>query len=224
MVDEDLAVDPESLIKEFFVINASLGNVAHGEHAVFLQTVCLSRADLPEVRERSVLPEKVLVRIFIQLCDPYAVPVRRRFFCRDVHGYLGEIQVGPDSDRCGDPCCFQDIPEHGHCHDMGRMFMLLLRFLFIEVKIGRRVDEAFVNGIDVNVFGRSIAQQNGINQGRHPLIFRHARRGRVVEDPGMVRFFILSDRLLCFKKTRPGRNPDGFERRRNGKADRLVGT
>lgn len=66
MVDEDLAVNAEDLVEVFLVILGSGGNVAHGEHICLLQPPCFPTTDLPEIRQRSVIPEQKFVRKWTQ--------------------------------------------------------------------------------------------------------------------------------------------------------------
>ena len=83
-------------------------------------------------------------------------------------------------------------------------------FLPVEVKIGRAVDEALVDGIDVDVLRRNVAKIDGIDQGGDALVFRHARDGHDVFHLRAVRRFILPDGPLCLEEARPGRHADGF--------------
>ena len=98
----DLAVDAELLVEPFLIPLRALRDVAHREKIILLQPSCLSRPDHPEVDEGAVAPEPVAVGLLIELCDPHAVLIRRRFFCGDIHAHLRQIQICPDPDRCRD--------------------------------------------------------------------------------------------------------------------------
>ena len=145
MVDQDLPVNTERLIEEFFVPLRSRSNIPHCEHIGIHEPSRLTGPDLPEVCQRPVIPEQVSVRLLVQLRDPDAVPVRRRFFRHDIHGDLRQIEIGPDADRGGNAGRPQHIPDHGHCEDMGRVDVCPRRLLLIKMQVAGAVDEAFVD-------------------------------------------------------------------------------
>ena len=105
MIQQDLSVDTEFLIKELLVPLRPLRDIAHGVHVTLVQPAGFSRSDLPEVRQRPMVPEQKLVTVLVQLCDPDAVLVRRVLLRHDIHGNFRQVQVRPDTDRRCDACC-----------------------------------------------------------------------------------------------------------------------
>ena len=97
-----------------------------------------------------------------------------------------------------------------------------LGFCFIEVEIGCSINERFVDAVHMNIHRRSIPEDDGVDQGADPLIFRHAWNSCDVMHLCPVLPLIFLDRLLCFKQAGPGRDTDGFEGRRDCQADRLI--
>ena len=85
--------------------------IAHRVHIVFLQAVCLAGADLPEIREWSVVPQKIAVRILIQFRDPDAILISRHFLCLDIHGNLRQVEVRTNSHSRCNTGFLQDMPR-----------------------------------------------------------------------------------------------------------------
>ena len=169
-----------------------------------------------------MIPEEKLIAVLIQLRDPHTVPVRRGLLRDGVHAHLGEIQVCADAHRGGDPGFLQHSPDDGHGHDMRRVYALTGGFRGVMREIGSGVDEGLVHGIDVDIAGSGITQDDGIDLGRDLLIERHARDRRDVGYPGAVRPFIIPDRSLRLKEPGTAGNPDGLEGRGYGQADRGI--
>ena len=223
MIDQDLAVDAEFFVKPFFVLHGTFCNIPHGEHVIFLQAVCLAGTDLPEVGQGRVLPEQIAVGAFVQLGDAHAVFVGRGFFCHDIHCHFGEVQVCADADRGRDAGGFQDVADHGHGHDVGRMLSGFPGLFFVQVQIGCGIHEHLVNAVDMDVFSRGVPQIDGIGQGGDPFVLGHARHCDVIEDTCVVHPLVQADRLLCLEQPGPRGNADRFERRTDRQADGLVG-
>lgn len=80
---------------------------------------------------------------------------------------------------------------------------------FIHFQVRRDIDKAFVNGIDMDVFGRNIAQINPINLGGYFHILFHAGHGGDVFDP-----------TRDFKDPATIMNPQRPHRRRYRQTDR----
>ena len=175
VIDQDLSVDPESLIKEFLIPDAAPGDLSHGRQVRSVQSPRLARPDLPEIGQRLVLPEEIFIRLLVQLRDPYAVFIRRPFLGHDIHGHLGQIQLGPDAHGGRDPGRSQHIADHGHGQKARRMDPHFLCLALIQMQIRRAVDKAFIHGIDVYVFRRDIAQIDPVDQCGNAQIFGHAR-------------------------------------------------
>ena len=89
VVDQDLAVDPEGLIEEFLVPEAAARHLAHRLHVRVHQAPGRARPDLPEIRQRLMVPKQIFVGFFVQFGDADAVPVGGTLLGDDIHGYLG---------------------------------------------------------------------------------------------------------------------------------------
>ena len=168
VVDQELRVDAEGLIEDVFTANAASCDVAHCPYPHVLKLCRIAAADSPEVRERPVVPELITVAHFIQLRNAYAVFIRRRFFGHDVHRDLGEIEVGADAGRGGDAGFVENVADHLHCQ--------LPCCQVIGVQIGGGVDQHLIDRIDVNVFGRNVAQVDLVDPRAVLHVERHAGR------------------------------------------------
>ena len=118
VVDEELGVDAEEVVEKVLVqkvIGTSQGaprNVSHGEHAVGFQFLDVTCAYAPEVPQRSVGPEPLPVSHLVQLGDPHAVGVRFLVLGQDVHGDLGQVEVGPDAGGGCNTGLLIDLQDH----------------------------------------------------------------------------------------------------------------
>ncbi len=145
VVDEQLGVDPEELVEQILVVvvggfsNGAAGDIPHGVQPLGLQLSGVAPAHPPEVGERRVLPQEAAVAHLVQLRDPHPVLVRLYVLRHDVHGHLGEIQVGPDPRRGGDTGGVQHLPDHGHGQLMSRHA--------VGVQIVGQVHEHLVDGV-----------------------------------------------------------------------------
>ena len=72
-----------------------------------------ARPDLPEVGEGLVVPQFFPEGELIQLRNPDPVLVGGHFFGGDVHGDLGQVQIGANAPCGSDPRRPQHIPDHG---------------------------------------------------------------------------------------------------------------
>ena len=165
-------------------------------HTIFFQSPCNARPDVPDVCYRPMMPQVFPERFRIQVSDMVG-----DFLGRDVQRNLGQEQVrtntgGGAYSRLGP----HRIHQH-YRHFFGRPF--------IHFQIRRDIDKAFVNGIDMDVFGRNIAQVNPVNLGRYLHILFHAGHGGDVFDP-------TGD----FKDPASVANPQSLHRRRYRQTDR----
>ena len=214
VVDQDLAVDSKYLIKYPFVPLGPRGDIAHRIQLAGLQTAGCPGSDLPEIRDRLMVPEKVAIGVLVQLCYPYAVFVRSRFLGDDVHGDFCQVKVSADARGGGNAGRAKNIPYHGHGHHMGGMdrYTSCLRltpgFLFVKMQVGRAVDKYFIDGIDVYVLLRSVFEVHGVDLRRDPLVFCHPGNSGLVKDFCVVPLFILANRLFCFEEPRAPWNSD----------------
>ena len=199
VVNEDLAVDSECLIKPFLVPLCPLCNITHREEAVPLEGAGLSGANHPEVREGPVIPEKVLVAVFIELCNPDAVFVGGGVLCYNVHRDLCEVEVGSDADGCGDSGGVEDIPNDCHGHDMRRVCAGSVCFGLVQVQIRCRINERLINGINVHILRRGIAEDDRINPGADLFIERHPGNSDLVGYLCAMGSFIILYRPFRFE-------------------------
>ena len=122
---------------------------------------------------------------------------------RNVERHLRQKEVRPDA-GCGDHPRFGTHRAHEHARELARAHA-------VERKVGRRVDEAFVYGVRMDVLGRDVAQVDGVDVGRHLHVAPHARTGHdVVGACGDV------------EHAATPRQPEGLQSRRDGQADGLL--
>ncbi len=98
VVNQKFTVNSEYLIKPFFVPFCTLRDIPHCEEVIPFECPGFSGTDHPEVCERTVVPEKVLIAVLVQLGNPDAVFVGRRVLCDNVHGNFCKVEVGSDAD------------------------------------------------------------------------------------------------------------------------------
>ena len=84
------------------------------------------------------------------------------------------------------------------------------------------INEHFIDGINVDILRGKELQVDGVDLGRVLDVGGHPRRGDNIVDLPVKGILRVADRLLCFKKAGPSRNPDGLQGRGDGKADCLV--
>ena len=166
----------------------------------------------------------------------------------NVHGGLGQIQVGADARRGRDAGGVKDLPDHGGHQLVGRHA--------VEREIVRQVDENLVDGIDVDVLGRHILEIDLVDAGAVLDVGRHAGRrndvaqfqrqvflqgGGVKAGGGKRPFSVrpahglvgadgigqtlavdLPDFLHHLKQPRAARNAAGFQAGRHRQADGLF--
>lgn len=68
----------------------------------------------PKISDGDVGPQGPAIGHLIQLRDAHPVLIRRNVLGHNVHSHLPQVEVGPDSRRCGDPGRFQHIQNHSH--------------------------------------------------------------------------------------------------------------
>ena len=163
MVDQDLPVDTEGAVKPFLIRLRPDCNITHRIEPALHQTRGLSRADLPEVRQRCVIPEQASVAQLIQLRNADAVFVRRRLLGHDIHCHFGQVQICADAHRCGDARHVQHSADHRHGHEPCRMNPQSLRLFLISREIRVTIDKALVNAVDMDMLFPGITEKNGIN-------------------------------------------------------------
>ena len=174
MVNQKLGIHAEQAVQKVFVVNAVVrafgapGDVAHRVQSVLLELARDAVADAPEVCQRTMAPQLLAVGALVERRDAHAVLVRGNMFGHDVHGDLGEIEVGADA------CGRRDVRLAGHVADHGaRKFV---RGHARGLQIVRRVDENLVDGVDQKVIHRDIPQVDLDDPARVFHVVTHARR------------------------------------------------
>ena len=95
-------------------------------------------ADAPDVGDRAMVPDPVAEALFVEHAD-----MVRGVFGGDIERDLAQKEVRPDPRRGADP----GFTEHGVHQRLGKF----PRRLAVQLQIGRSADEAFVDGIDVDI-------------------------------------------------------------------------
>ena len=157
MVDQKLRVDSEDLVEQGFVGNRDLGNITHRIDPVPCQppgdTVC----DLPEVCDRSMAPQQLLVGFLRELCNTYPVLIGRLMLCNDIHGDLGQVHVGADSTCGSDTGLLQNLLDHHPDQVMGTAG--------IDGSVWCDINEHFIDGINMDILCGKELQVDRIDLG-----------------------------------------------------------
>ena len=166
VVDQELRVDAELFIQKPFV---AMGDAVKIVNAVFFQSEGYSSPDIPNIRYRTVMPQRPFKRRNIQISDMVG-NVLRRYIQSDFR----QKKVRSDSRRRADSGSLHN-GIHQHYRHFFRRFM-------INVQIIGRVYEHFVNRIRVNVVRGDEIQISAINVRGHFHIPLHTGQGRNVSD------------------------------------------
>ena len=89
-------------------------------------------------------------------------------FCLNIKGHFRKIQIGPDA--AGGQCsnCVPDVRNDLRCQLPGCEV--------VHPKIRRDIDEGFINGVHINVFGSKVFEKHPVNLRRTVDIELHLRR------------------------------------------------
>ena len=104
----------------------------------------------------------------IECCDANAVFVGPGLLGFDIHGDLGEEEIGADARRRRDAGIVQHVAHHRHGQ--------LVRRHAIGAQIIRHIDKNLVDGIDDNVLRRDVFQIGGVDPAAVFLVQAHPRR------------------------------------------------
>ena len=91
MINQDLRINSENLIEGLLIENAHQSKLSHGIYTNPCESGLCAVADLPEVRQRQVIPQKLLISRFIQIGDSDAVTIGLGVLRHNVHCDLGKI-------------------------------------------------------------------------------------------------------------------------------------
>ena len=152
-------------------------------------------AYLPDVGDGAVVPDRGTEALAVQHADMALLVLRL-----DVERHLGEEQVRAHAGGGADPrLAVHLVHEHARQPHAVRV---------IERKVGRGVDEAFVNGVDVDVFSGNESQVDAVYLRRDLHVALHVGAyGAVVDGLGNL------------EQSRPAREPLGLDGRRERQAD-----
>ena len=170
MVDQKLGIHAEHVIQDFFIRNTASRHITHSDHSCRFQSLRISISYAPEVGKWPMRPQLPPVAHFIQFGNPHTVPIRGSLLRHDVHRNLGKVKVRPDPGSCRNPGLLQYLPHHLHRQ--------LVRCHAIGLQVRSRIDKHLINGVDMNVFRRDIAQIDLVNFCTVFHVQGHAGRGR----------------------------------------------
>ena len=91
MINQDLRINSENLVERLLIENAHQSKLSHGIYTNPCESGLCAVADLPEVRQRQVIPQKLLISRFIQIGDSDAVTIGLGVLRHNVHCDLGKI-------------------------------------------------------------------------------------------------------------------------------------
>ena len=144
------------LLKKIEVMGPQLG-----------QPACDARTDVPDIRQGLVVPEGLAESSLVQVAD-----VVLSVFGGDVQGHLGQEQVGAYASGGADTGLLEHRIHQGHCQ--------LLAGHVIEAKVGGGVDEALVDGVDVDVLRADVAEIDAVDPGGDLHVVAHLGFGHDV--------------------------------------------
>ena len=178
VVDEELSVDAEHPIEQFFIIvfvrlaDGTSCNITHGVDADGLEFFGVAAPDAPKVRQRTVRPELPAVAHFVKLRDADAIFIRRDVLCHDVHGDFAEVEICTDACRGRDACGAQHIEDHGLRQLSGGHV--------IRLEVAGHIHHHLVDGVDVDVLGRDVFEIDIVDLRADLNVFCHPRRGNEI--------------------------------------------
>ena len=147
MVDQKLRVDAERFVQQFLRCGR---DAAHRVDAVAAEPCGRAARDAPEVGDRAVIPQRFSVALLVEKAD-----VIRCLFGCDVQGDLCKVQVRADPRGGGD---VQPVRDFVH-----ELFCKRYPVRAVERQIFRRVDEGFVDRVDMHVLRREIVEVDAVD-------------------------------------------------------------
>ena len=168
MVDEELRVDAELLVEDGW---RHTRNALEVLDPVLEQAVCDAGADVPDVCDGTVVPDGAAEGLLVQKADAVF-----HVLGRNVERQLAQEEVGADARSGRDVRLCEDL-VHQHARDLARR-------LAVELEVGGGVDEALVDGVDVDVLRCDEAQVDAVDLGADLHVVAHARLDDQVVDAG----------------------------------------
>ena len=169
MINKQLRIDAQRLVKQIFIGQAQAGDISHGIATQLFQAGGDTEPNAPEIFQGTVTPEKFPVSLLIQFRDTDAVLIRRDVLGYDVHGNLRQVHIGSYAGGGGNPGVVKHIPDHGHGELMGGHA--------VGFQVAGDIHEAFVHRIDMNILIADIFHVDGKDFGTDPLIKLHPGPG-----------------------------------------------
>ena len=137
--------------------------------AVFGEARRDARSDAPDVGDGPMPPDLLAKQLLVEVPDAVVDVLRR-----DIERHLGQEQIGADARGGADAA----PREHG-VHELARE---LAGGLVVQGQIGRRIDEAFVDGVHVDVVGADELEVDAVDLRGDLHVVAHARLGHDVVD------------------------------------------
>ena len=221
MIDQQFRIHAEHLVERLGILDAYPRNIAHRADAAaavqitFLQASRDAPAHLPEARNRLVRPELFAVSHFVEFRDAHAVFVGLHMLRHHVHRNLAQVKVRADPARRGDSRRRKNILDN-RLHQ-------LAGGLLIQLQVFRQVQEAFVDGIGMDIVGTHILEVDIVDLRGILHVLRHLRFRNQELDLLARTPLHLANLLIHFEKAGAPRNPVGLEGGRHREANRLLG-
>ena len=168
VVYQKLSIHAKLLVENILV---HLGDSAHVVHAVFRKTARNAASDVPEIGYRAVRPQ--LFAEFLLVEPAYVI---RDMLRGDIQRDFCKEQIGPDSGGGADVGFFKDRVHQG--------LRELLRSRIVHGEVRRCVDEAFVDGVNVDILRADVPEVHSVHLRRYLHVPFHARKGGDVLDAG----------------------------------------
>ena len=175
VVDENFRIHAENLIQPIFPMDRKPRQVPHRINAVGFQSFDGAGTGHPEIRQRSVVPQQIPVRLLVQFRNADTVLVRRDVLRHNVHRQFCKVDVCADACRCGDAGVVQHLPHHGHGKLMGTHVVI--------GQIACHVNEDLVDRVGVNICRGHIFEVGLVDLGGHVQIPLHPGRRNNVAQP-----------------------------------------
>ena len=175
VVDENFRIHAKNFIQTIFPVDGKPCQIPHGVDAMGFQPLDGAGASHPEIRQRSVVPQQIPVRLLVQFRNADTIFVCRDMLCHNVHGQLCEVEVGADTCRCGDAGVVQHLPHHGHGKLVGAHVVV--------GQIARHINKNLVDGVGVDIRRGHIFEVGLVDLGGHIQIPLHPGRRNDVAQP-----------------------------------------